>query len=95
MSRFASRRNFYAEEQVLLQELVGFLDAREVPSDPIRKAQFWADYYRGLTEPESGEVRDCTVEGRVGRRPAPDWVARGSGSVSPVQPALFEEEEAA
>lgn len=87
MSRFASRRNFYAEEQVLLQELVTLLDAREVPSDPIRKAQFWADYYRtGLTA--AGDVSSQEAARALSGSHVPRPAA-----VSPVQDPLFPDME--
>ena len=104
MSRFASRRNFYAEEQVLLQELVTLLDAREVPSDPIRRAQFWADYYRtGLTEGDRAASRAANgsspVAGTAGTPSERQTVLgsrslHASPSVSPVQDPLFTEEAA-
>ena len=85
MSLFASRRNTRNEEAVFLLELQVFLDAREVPSDPIRKAQFWADYYRtGLAggAPETGS--------RPARAPADPL---GTPPASPVQDPLFPDME--
>ena len=64
MSLFASRRNTRTEEQVIVKELQDLLDAREVPSDPIRRAKFYADL--------------AVEEGR--RLPYSDSIASGSVS---------------
>ena len=46
MSLFASRRNTRTEERVILMELRDLLDAREIPGDGLRRAQFWAEWHR-------------------------------------------------
>ena len=63
MSLFASRRNTRNEETVIVKELQDLLGAREVPSDPIRRAKFWAGYYRNAAPapPPPIEIRDPIV----------------------------------
>ena len=87
MSRFAERRNIYAEEQVILMELQDLLDAREIPKDPIRRAQFWADYYSG-----EGNATE-----RLGRTVPSLGTSQGAPVPGPrhLQPSLFPELEAA